>query len=130
MKDCEGYIVYPQGSSKIAFEGKHIYIYEIEPKPKTKVWRVYNYCNEILGEIRWLGQWRQYVLFSEKSIFGGSCFYEIAEFCKKQTQIQMKKEIVKKECVCDCTGKEEDDDPFCTCSCHFDKTVIKRRKQK
>ena len=84
-----GMIIYPKGSPKIAFEGKHIYIFEEEPNPKTKIWSIFNYCNDFLGQISWDGQWRQYVLFAEKSKFGGSCFSEIGDFCKKQTQIQM-----------------------------------------
>ena len=91
LKECYGVNVYPKGSPKIAFEGKHIYIYESKPKPQTKVWLVFNYCNDFLGEIRWYGKWRQYVLFAEKRIFGGSCFYEIGDFCKEQTAIQKEK---------------------------------------
>ena len=101
FKKCCGMIVYPKGSPKIAFEGKHIYIYEGEPNPKTKVWAVYNYYNEFLGEIRWKATWRQYALkiVRDSAIptlfgalwFGGSCFREIADFCERETKLQKEK---------------------------------------
>ena len=100
FKKCCGMIVYPKGSPKIAFEGKRVYMFTRKPNPMTKVWAVYNYCNEFLGEIRWKAMWRQYALkidssmFSSNSLelwFGGSCFREIANFCERETKLQKEK---------------------------------------
>lgn len=54
------------------------------PTRRTLVWLVVAKASGgILGEIRWYGPWRQYAFFPEpNTVFAGSCFADIAEFCK------------------------------------------------
>jgi len=95
-----GIVIYPKGNPKVVYEGKHFYVWHegTKDKPKTKVFDVYNYGNDFLGEIQWLGTWRQYAFkidftkFKRDEVlwFGGSCFTEIHDFCRKQTEAQRK----------------------------------------
>lgn len=46
------------------------------PQRKTKIWLVENTrSDEVLGEVRWFGRWRQYAFFPGKDlVFEKNCF--------------------------------------------------------
>lgn len=56
-----------------------------EQKPNTQVWHVLTKeRQDVLGEIRWFGRWRQYVFFpSEDTAFSNGCLDEISAFLKE-----------------------------------------------
>lgn len=63
--------------------GKYMEAEVTEIKPKTLVWTIRNKRRgTVLGQIKWLPQWRQYCFFSEKRIFSESCQTEIINFLK------------------------------------------------
>lgn len=61
---------------------------ESSPSGKTHIYLVYATRNRaVLGEIKWLGQWRQYVFFPQMgTVFNGDCMTAIAEFCLEITK--------------------------------------------
>lgn len=54
---------------------------------KTNVWTVCNKdSNEILGEVRWFGRWRQYAFFPGADlVFEKHCLRRLADFCEART---------------------------------------------
>lgn len=75
--------------SKLATEYEYI---DIEltgtsASERTNVWNVYTKPDRghvILGEIRWLGRWRQYVFFpAYDTIYSAGCLEDIATFIKQ-----------------------------------------------
>ena len=76
-------------------EGTHIIFVETQPKPKTKTWEVWTKekakprfdGGDLLGAIRWFGQWRCYAFFPrDNTIFEKTCLRDIASFCEGQTK--------------------------------------------
>lgn len=63
-----------------------------EDKPKTSVFEVYTKHKDILGEIKWFAQWRQYCFFPEDDcVFSKGCMEDINGFMdllKKERQIR------------------------------------------
>lgn len=53
-------------------------------KGKTERYKVYSLYDEtLLGEIKWYGSWRQYVLFAEpECIWSWDCLVEVSNFIK------------------------------------------------
>jgi len=52
-----------------------------EDKPKTSVFEVYTKHKDILGEIKWFAQWRQYCFFPEDDcVFSKGCMEDINSF--------------------------------------------------
>ena len=58
---------------------KYLKFHLLEQKPKTKVIGVYSKKNDdVLGEIKWFGRWRQYAFFPESgTIFNSECLNDI-----------------------------------------------------
>lgn len=54
-------------------------------KGKTQLFLVYSIHDEaLLGEIKWLGKWRQYVFHPEENcVWSWDCLKELSEFIKK-----------------------------------------------
>jgi len=63
-----------------------------EDKPKTSIFEVYTKHKDILGEIKWFAQWRQYCFFPEDDcVFSKGCMEDINSFMdllKKERQIR------------------------------------------
>lgn len=59
---------------------------QIKDTGKTKVWAVYNSDNgSHLGEIRWYGAWRKYVLaVAPGTIWSADCLVDVARFIETQ----------------------------------------------
>jgi hypothetical protein len=83
--------------TNIGVKYKYIRMVELEPKPKTKVWRVEPIggedWNEELGIVKWYAPWRQYCFFpSWKDIlnyalvFSSGCLRDIVDFLETQTK--------------------------------------------
>lgn len=55
------------------------------PSGKTKVWFIYSHLHgDVLGEVRWMGRWRQYSLFVRPdTIWNDACLREVADFLIK-----------------------------------------------
>ena len=65
-------------------EGKHLKFVEHEPKPKTKVWGVYNkHSNELLGEILWHPPYRQYCFDDGVLVLAKSCMDDMSKFIEE-----------------------------------------------
>ena len=61
-------------------ETKWLNFYIVERKPKTVVMHVINTKNQFLGEIRWLGAWRQYVYNTAPQIvYNNRCLQDITD---------------------------------------------------
>lgn len=60
---------------------------------KTKVFNVINLQGEILGEVKWYGNWRKYCFFShwEDTIYDNHCLRQILEFVEKITEVHKTK---------------------------------------
>ena len=53
----------------------------LNPKRKTSVWECKNFSDELLGEIRWLTGWRQYIFEAEAWIvMNHQCLKDVADF--------------------------------------------------
>jgi hypothetical protein len=68
---------------KLIKKYKYVKMVETEKKPKTSVFEVRtNSTDDILGEIRWHPQWRQYSFIPSqvKTIFSKSCMIDIIDF--------------------------------------------------
>lgn len=67
------------------------------PHPKTRVWVVVATENEnLLGVVKWFGQWRCYAFFPEiQTVFEKKCLRDIADFCELQTNEQRKRRELK-----------------------------------
>lgn len=65
-------------------------------KRKTGIYQVYStYDDSFLGEVRWYGAWRQYVLFAEDgSFWSDDCLEEVAQYIK---QLMYERRELKKE---------------------------------
>lgn len=63
---------------------KYLEFHLLEEKPKTKVVGVYSKRNDdVLGEIKWFGRWRQYAFFPEPgTIFNVECLNDIQNYIK------------------------------------------------
>lgn len=61
---------------------------EVHDTGKTKVWRVDNTNDgSYLGDVRWRGGWRKYVLSIQgSSVWSADCLRDVAEFIEKQMQ--------------------------------------------
>lgn len=60
---------------------KHITMIKTEDKPKTSVFDVYSKHEDILGEVKWYAQWRQYCFFPEDDcVFSKGCMSDINNF--------------------------------------------------
>lgn len=61
---------------------KYIYFIKFADKPKTFVWFCYSKSsNDLLGEVKWYGPWRQYCFFPEpNTVFNVTCFDHINNF--------------------------------------------------
>lgn len=59
-----------------------------ESKPKTEVWRVYSKSSgALLGEIKWLGRWRQYTFWpASETTFNVGCMEDITNFVRHQNE--------------------------------------------
>lgn len=63
---------------------KYITMIKSEDKPKTSVFEVYTKHKDILGEIKWFPQWRQYCFFPEDDcVFSKGCMADINQFIEK-----------------------------------------------
>ena len=61
---------------------KFIYFIKVEDKPKTSVWHCLSQStNDLLGEVKWYGSWRQYCFFPEPTtVFNVGCLEDINDF--------------------------------------------------
>lgn len=71
---------------------KYISFKEISPLPKTRRWEVWLNEAEIIGEVKWRGNWRKYAV----ELFGAAyydwdCLRLLADFCEQETLKQLKK---------------------------------------
>jgi hypothetical protein len=59
------------------------------PGRSTEVWDVLSRrSGAVLGQIRWYGAWRQYVLHPDPTaIFSGDCLHDIADFARQRTRM-------------------------------------------
>ena len=67
----------------------HLIFKAEEPKPKTKVWSVWNYVTrELIGKVAWGSSWRKYVFFTYGDMmFDEGCMRHLADFVELQTRI-------------------------------------------
>ena len=58
------------------------------PSGKTEIWDIVSRSrNDTLGEVRWLGGWRQYVFRpDEGTIWNEECLRDVAQFCRLATK--------------------------------------------
>ena len=65
---------------------------EIKDTGKTKVWQVQNSDNgSVLGEIKWYGGWRRYVLVTEADcIWSPECLRDTSKFILDQMEARRK----------------------------------------
>ena len=63
-------------------EYKFIYFIKVEDKPKTSIWHCRNdRSDDLLGEIKWYGPWRQYCFYPvPETIFNVGCLEDINHF--------------------------------------------------
>jgi len=63
-------------------EYKYIYFIWLKNKPKTSVWHCRNQgSNDLLGEVKWYGPWRQYCFFPEMAtVFNNTCLDDVNHF--------------------------------------------------
>lgn len=58
---------------------------EVADTGKTKVWDVHNTRDgSKLGQVRWYGAWRKYVLHSRNAIWSPDCLFDVMTFIDKQ----------------------------------------------
>ncbi len=63
---------------------KYVTMIKTEDKPKTSVFDVYTKRKDILGEIKWFAQWRQYCFFPEDDcVFSKGCMSDINNFIEQ-----------------------------------------------
>ena len=73
------------------FETEYLRFCDLPAKPKTRVIGVSNHAGTILGEIRWLESWRQYVFFPEaECVFSKGCLEDINCVIKMITPVKHK----------------------------------------
>ena len=72
-------------SQKLENDYKYITMIKTEDKPKTSVFDVYTKSgDDVLGEIKWYAQWRQYCFFPEDDcVFSKGCMNDINDFIAK-----------------------------------------------
>ena len=75
-------------SVQLTNEYKYITMIKTEDKPKTSVFEVYSKHEDLLGEIRFFAQWRQYCFFPEDDcVFSKGCMEDINDFITKLGEI-------------------------------------------
>jgi hypothetical protein len=47
---------------------------------KTAVFFVYSKHGDLLGQVRWMGRWRQYSLYLDDKVFSKGCLKDIEDF--------------------------------------------------
>lgn len=63
-----------------------------EDKPKTSVFDVFSKHDNVLGEVKWFPQWRQYCFFPEDDcVFSKGCMNDITDFISQLTEDRKKK---------------------------------------
>ena len=71
-------------SVQLTNDYKYITMIKTEDKPKTSVFEVYSKHEDLLGEIKFFAQWRQYCFFPEDdSVFSKGCMEDINDFISK-----------------------------------------------
>lgn len=77
---------------KTQYEYIHFSLHKRKKGAKTDVWDILNNnSNDVLGEIRWYGAWRQYCFYSMGScIFNKGCLSDIQEFIAAAMQERKK----------------------------------------
>jgi len=67
----------------------YITMIKAEDKPKTSVFMVFSKKEDLLGEIRWFAQWRQYCFFPEDDcVFSKGCMQDINHFIEQLMELQ------------------------------------------
>jgi len=68
-------------SQQLENEYKYITMIKVEDKPKTSVFDVYSKHDDILGQVKFFPQWRQYCFFPEDDcVFSKGCMDDINNF--------------------------------------------------
>lgn len=61
------------------------------PSGKTDIWEIRSVATggaELLGEVRWYGRWRQYVLHpADDTIWNPDCLDEVGAFMRGRTRV-------------------------------------------
>ena len=53
---------------------------------KTRIWRVEDAAERVLGEVRWYAPWRRYCLYPKPgTVWEKNCLRTVADFCDKET---------------------------------------------
>lgn len=86
-------------------DSKYLVFKELEPKPKTRVFKVRAKSDKsLLGFIRWHGPWRQYCFFSPYySVWSKGCLADLIKF------------ISRINCVCGHTKKDHENEGKGSC---------------
>lgn len=71
-------------SQQLTNDYKYITMIKTEDKPKTSVFEVFSKHDDLLGEIKWFPNWRQYCFFPEDGcVFSKGCMVDINDFIKQ-----------------------------------------------
>lgn len=71
---------------------KYISFREISPLPKTKRWEVWLKELEVIGIIKWRGNWRKYAVeLYGAAYYDWDCLRFMADFCERETLKQLGK---------------------------------------
>jgi len=63
--------------------GKYLAVQELRPREgrKTKRWMLFSHRGALLGEVKWYGPWRQYIVEPNMgSVFNDGCLLDVAAF--------------------------------------------------
>jgi len=71
---------------------KYIYFIEVETKGKTSRWECLSKSSQdVLGEVKWYGPWRQYCFFPKNAIFNKGCLEDINDFITQLMDLRKNK---------------------------------------
>ena len=66
-------------------EYKYLKFVQLESSGKTSKWNCYNlHYGEVLGQVKWNSQWRQYCYFpTMQAMYSSGCLNDIADFIEQ-----------------------------------------------
>lgn len=81
------------GNQTMNKQASYVSFQLVEHKPKTEVYNVLtSSTKDILGQVKWWAQWRQYCFFpTEECVFSSGCLSDIIDFVKAQNDGHVKK---------------------------------------
>jgi hypothetical protein len=77
--------------------GKYIKIKLTLEGTKTNIYGVFSHDNDIIGKIKWFGNFRKYAFFpSDGTVFDSKCLLDIIDFLNAIMEEKIKRDIKKK----------------------------------